>query len=70
MSIQRLLKWDLSLGRWRFGVTDLGATSSNAGGYKYSEGRRIEEQRLRTELGPNPAATGSESTNNEIKEGE
>lgn len=38
--------------------------------YKYSKGRRIEEQRLRTELCPIPGARESELTNNEIAKGD
>lgn len=69
-SIEQLLKWDLSLEKWRLECTDLGTIRSDVSGYKYSKGSRIEEQRFRTERCPIPGARESELTNNEIEKGD
>lgn len=47
MSIELLLKWDLSLGKRSglVGFLDLGATNAEVGAYKYSKGGRIQQQK-------------------------
>lgn len=72
MSIELLLKWDLSLGKRSglVGFLDLGATNAEVGAYKYSKGGRIQQQKWKTECYPNLVTRGSELTNNEINKGE
>lgn len=69
-SIEELRTWDWSLEKWRLEFTDLGTIRSDVSGCKYSKGRQIEEQRLRTEICPIPGARESELTNNEIEKGD